>query len=78
MWAKKFPKLAGSLSPGPTVAPVGLSQPALATRPMSRDLAPQGVPQSLPAAPMLRAQPNMDEESKHRALANIAMGKKGF
>ena len=79
MWAKKYPGLAGAISTGPTIAPVGESQPALATRPMARNLAPpQVVPQSLPAAPMLRAQPNMNEETKRRALANIAMGRKGF
>lgn len=78
MWAKKYPRLAGAISPGPAVAPVGESQPALATRSMGRSLAPQVVPSVLPAVPMLRAQPNMDEETKRRALANIAMGKKGF
>lgn len=78
MWAKRFPKLAGAISPGPTVAPVGESQPAIATRAMSRDLTPQSVPNALPQAPKLRAQPTFDEATKRRALANIAMGRKGF
>lgn len=63
---------------GPTVAPVGESQPALATPSMNRDLKPQGVPKQLPAVPMLAAQPNMNSEIKKRALQNIAMGRKGF
>lgn len=81
MWQKKYPNLAGLVSagsPGPTVAPVGLSQPALATRLMKKDLAPQTVPNQLPKAPILAAQPDMDQHVKQRALMNIARGVKGF
>lgn len=78
MWAKKFPKLLGSISQSPTIAPVGESQPVQATQGMQRDLAPQSVPNQLPAVPRLAPQASFHEAAKNRALANIAMGRKGF
>jgi hypothetical protein len=81
MWAKKFPKIAGALSTpsaSPTVAPIGLNQPALATKEMNHDLRPITMPNGMPPVQQLAAQPNINEHVKRRALANIAMGKKGF
>ncbi|GAC1606246.1 MAG: hypothetical protein NVS3B3_05950 [Aquirhabdus sp.] len=84
MWPKKFSKLSGMVSPeaqnmaGPNIAPVGESQPAMATTAMSQDMKPMSVPDQLPNVPKLAAQPNMSDHLKKRALANIAMGKKGF
>lgn len=81
MWQKRFPKLAGMVSSGSAgapIAPVGESQPAMATHSMGQALRPQAVPTQLPKIPTLAAQPDMDEKVKHRALMNIAMGHKGF
>lgn len=82
MWKKKFPKITGMVSEAnegsPVVAPVGEKQPAMATQKMAPALHPMGVPSQLPAVPMLKAQPDMDEHTKRRALQNIAMGRKGF
>ncbi len=81
-WQKKYPGIAGIMagpsSGEPSIAPVGEAQPALATKPMNQDLRAQVVPSALPAVPKLTAQPNMNEETKRRALQNIAVGHKGF
>lgn len=81
MWQNRFPKLAGMVSSGSAgapIAPVGESQPAMATKSMGLALKPTAVPSQLPKVPMLAAHPDMDEKIKHRALMNIAMGHKGF
>lgn len=80
-WQKKYPGLAGMVggsTNGPTIAPVGLPQPAQATPSMNHDLRSMAVPNQLPAVPRLAAQPDMNEQVKRKALTNIAMGRKGF
>lgn len=86
MWQNKYRGLAGSLGlapprqnlAGPSVAPVRVSQPALAAASMNRDLRPQVVPNQPPPVPMLNATPAMNSKAKSKALRNIATGVKGF
>jgi len=82
-WPQKkpmFPGVMSALGGGmPGVAPTGLAQPNQALPSMAKDLKPAQVPQSIPKTPKLSPQPSFaDNELKKRALANIAMGRKGF
>jgi hypothetical protein len=81
-WKKKFPNLnillGGANHSGPTVAPVGEGQPALAAASMNQDLKPMAFSGKTLLPPHLKTTPEMDEHLRKKALINIATGKRGF
>jgi hypothetical protein len=75
-WQKKFPGVAGMIAP-PTAAPAAPSMPPVGQAPVGLASLPQPAPMQS-SAPRVAPEAPGSDEIKKRALANIAMGKKGF